>query len=56
MTGERPPLGSSLEQVAQDVGRLHELEVDEHFFDMNRFSVPVEEQIRAVERLRELGT
>ena len=56
MTEERPPLGGSPEQVAQDLGRLRELEVDELFFDMNRFSVPVEEQFRAVERLRALGT
>jgi alkanesulfonate monooxygenase SsuD/methylene tetrahydromethanopterin reductase-like flavin-dependent oxidoreductase (luciferase family) len=52
----RPPLGGSLEQVAQDLGRLRELEVDELFFDMNRFSMPVEEQFLAVERLRALAT
>ena len=56
MTGERPPLGGSPEQVVQDLGRLRELEVDELFFDMNRFSMPVEEQFRAVERLRALAT
>jgi probable F420-dependent oxidoreductase len=53
---ERPPLGGSPEQVAEDLGRLRELEVDELFFDMNRFSIPVEEQFRAVERLRALAT
>jgi alkanesulfonate monooxygenase SsuD/methylene tetrahydromethanopterin reductase-like flavin-dependent oxidoreductase (luciferase family) len=53
---ERPPLGGSPEQVVQDLGRLRELEVDELFFDMNRFSMPVEEQFRAVERLRALAT
>jgi len=52
---ERPPLGGSPEQVAQDLGRLRELEVDEVFFDMNRFFIPVEEQFRAVERLQALA-
>ena len=56
MTGERPPLGGSPEQVVQDLGRLRELEVDELFFDMNRFSMPVEEQFQAIERLRALAT
>ena len=36
--------------------RLRQLEVDELFFDMNRFSIPVEEQFRAVDRLRTLAT
>jgi hypothetical protein len=35
---------------------LRELEVDELFFDMNRFSMPVKEQFQAVERLRALAT
>jgi hypothetical protein len=56
MTEEKPPLGGSPEQVAQDLRRLRELEVDELFFDMNRFSIPVEEQFQAVERLRALAT
>jgi probable F420-dependent oxidoreductase len=52
---ERPPLGGSPEQVSEDLERLRQLEVDELFFDMNRFSIPVEEQLRAVERLRTLA-
>lgn len=52
---DRPPLGGSPEQVAEDLKQLRQLRVDELFFDMNRFSIPVEEQFRAVERLRELG-
>jgi hypothetical protein len=51
---ERPPLGGSPEQVAGDLERLREMEVDELFFDMNRFYIPVEEQFRALERLRAL--
>jgi probable F420-dependent oxidoreductase len=48
----RPPLAGSPEQVAEDLKRLREMEVDELFFDMNRFSIPVEEQFQALERLR----
>jgi alkanesulfonate monooxygenase SsuD/methylene tetrahydromethanopterin reductase-like flavin-dependent oxidoreductase (luciferase family) len=48
----RPPLAGSPEQVAEDLERLREMEVDELFFDMNRFSIPVEEQFQALERLR----
>lgn len=55
MMEERPPLGGSPEQVSEDLERLRQLEVDELFFDMNRFSIPVEEQFRAVERLRALA-
>ncbi len=55
MMEERPPLGGSPEQVSEDLERLRQLEVDELFFDMNRFSIPVEEQFRAVERLRTLA-
>jgi probable F420-dependent oxidoreductase len=54
MMEQRPPLGGSPEQVAEDLERLRQLEVDELFFDMNRFSIPVEEQFRAVDRLRAL--
>ena len=53
---QRPPLGGSPEQVAEDLERLRQLDVDELFFDMNRFSIPVEEQFRAVDRLRTLAT
>jgi hypothetical protein len=31
------------------------MQIDELFFDMNRFSIPVEEQFRALERLRALA-
>jgi len=53
---ERPPLGGSPEQVAEDLERLREMQVDELFFDMNRFSIPVEEQFQALERLRAVST
>jgi hypothetical protein len=53
---ERPPLGGSPEQVAEDLERLREMQVDELFFDMNRFSIPVEEQFQALERLRTVST
>jgi hypothetical protein len=52
---ERPPLGGSPEQVAGDLERLREMGVDELFFDMNRFSIPVEEQFRTIDRLRALA-
>jgi probable F420-dependent oxidoreductase len=50
--GERPPLAGSPEQVAEDLKLLRKMQVDELFFDMNRFSIPVEEQFQALERLR----
>lgn len=31
---------------------MHEMGVDEVFFDMNRYAVPVEEQLKILERLR----
>jgi probable F420-dependent oxidoreductase len=52
---ERPPLSGSPEQVAGDLERLREMAVDELFFDMNRFSIPVEEQFQAIERVRALA-
>jgi alkanesulfonate monooxygenase SsuD/methylene tetrahydromethanopterin reductase-like flavin-dependent oxidoreductase (luciferase family) len=52
---DRPPLGGSPEQVAEDLKRLREMQVDELFFDMNRFSIPVEDQFQALERLRVLA-
>ncbi len=48
----RTPLSGSYEQVAEDFERLREMEVDEVFFDMNRFSIPVEEQFRVLNSLR----
>jgi probable F420-dependent oxidoreductase len=53
--GERPPLAGSPEQVVEDLERLREMQIEELFFDMNRFSIPVEEQFRALERLRALA-
>jgi alkanesulfonate monooxygenase SsuD/methylene tetrahydromethanopterin reductase-like flavin-dependent oxidoreductase (luciferase family) len=53
---EKPLLGGSPEQVAEDLERLCEMQVDELFFDMNRFSIPVEEQFQALERLRAVST
>jgi alkanesulfonate monooxygenase SsuD/methylene tetrahydromethanopterin reductase-like flavin-dependent oxidoreductase (luciferase family) len=52
---DRPPLGGSPEQVAEDIKRLREMQVDELFFDMNRFSIPVEDQFQALDRLRALA-
>lgn len=52
---DRPPLGGSPEQVAEDLKRLREMQVDELFFDMNRFSIPVEDQFHALEHLRALA-
>ena len=48
----RPPLTGSHEQVAEDLGRLRDAGVDEVFFDMNRFSIPVRDQFRLLDRLR----
>lgn len=47
-----PPLSGSQEKVVEDLKRMHELSVDEVFFDMNRYAVPVKEQFRILERLR----
>jgi probable F420-dependent oxidoreductase len=47
-----PPLSGSHEKVVEDLGRLREMGVDEVFFDMNRYAVPVDEQLRLLERLR----
>lgn len=47
-----PPLSGSHDKVAEDLNRMHEMGVDEVFFDMNRYAVPVEEQLKILERLR----
>ena len=47
-----PPLSGSHEKVVEDLERLRGLGVDEVFFDMNRYAVPVKEQFRLLERLR----
>ncbi len=48
----RPPLSGSHEQVVEDLVRLRDFGVDEVFFDMNRFSTPIREQFRLLDRLR----
>lgn len=47
-----PPLSGSHGKVVEDLKRMRELRVDEVFFDMNRYAVPVKEQFRILERLR----
>lgn len=47
-----PPLSGSHEKVVDDLERMRELGVDEVFFDMNRYAVPVKEQFNLLERLR----
>lgn len=47
-----PPLSGSHEKVVEDLERMREIGVDEVFFDMNRYAVPVQEQFRLLERLR----
>ncbi len=49
----RPPLSGSHEQVVEDLRRLRSLAVDEVFFDMNRFEIPPDEQLRMTDRLRD---
>jgi hypothetical protein len=36
----------------EDLERMREMGVDEVFFDMNRYALPVEEQLKLLERLR----
>lgn len=47
-----PPLSGSHEKVVEDLERMREMGVDEVFFDMNRYAVPVREQCRILDRLR----
>ncbi len=47
-----PPLSGSHEKVVEDLQRMRKLGVDEVFFDMNRYAVPVKEQFSLLERLR----
>ncbi|MDP9351657.1 MAG: TIGR03619 family F420-dependent LLM class oxidoreductase [Chloroflexota bacterium] len=47
-----PPLSGSHEKVVEDLKRMRGLGVDEVFFDMNRYAVPVKEQFRLLERVR----
>lgn len=47
-----PPLSGSHGKVAEDLERMRQFGVDEVFFDMNRYAVPVEEQLKMLERLR----
>ena len=48
----KPPLSGSHEKVVEDLTRMRELGVDEVFFDMNRYAIPVKEQFRILKRLR----
>ena len=48
----KPPLSGSHEKVVGDLERMREMGVDEVFFDMNRYAVPVQEQCRILDRLR----
>ncbi len=48
-----PPLSGTHGKVVEDLKRMREMGVDEVFFDMNRYAVPVEEQLRVLERLRD---
>ena len=54
--GERQPLSGSPEQAAGDIERLRGLAVDEVFFDINRFGIPVGEQFGALEEVRALAS
>ncbi len=47
-----PPLSGSREKVVEDLKRMREFGVDEVFFDMNRYAIPVKKQFRILERLR----
>jgi probable F420-dependent oxidoreductase len=47
-----PPLTGSHEKIMEDLERMREMGVDEVFFDMNRYALPVEEQLKLLERLR----
>jgi len=48
----RPPLSGSQAQIADDLKRLRALGVNEVFFDMNRFSITLDQQFRLLDRLR----
>ena len=47
-----PPLSGSHEKVVEDLERMREMGVDEVFFDMNRYAVPIREQCEILDRLR----
>ena len=51
MTGRRPFLGGSPDQVAGDLDRLRELDVD-HVLFTNVIQPPLDEQVRLLERLQ----
>lgn len=48
----RPPLSGSHDQVVDDLRRMSDLGVAEVFFDMNRWSIPLHDQFRILDRLR----
>jgi probable F420-dependent oxidoreductase len=47
-----PPLSGPHEKVVDDLTRMREMGIDEVFFDMNRYAVSVDEQLRILDRLR----
>lgn len=47
-----PPLSGSQEKVVEDLERMRGMGVGEVFFDMNRYAVPIEEQCKTLDRLR----
>ena len=51
MPDERPFLGGSPEQVAEDLARVKDLHVD-HVFFTNLLQPPIDEQVRLLERLQ----
>lgn len=48
-----PPLSGSHGKVVENLERMREMGIDEVFFDMNRYAVPIEEQCRVLDRLRD---
>jgi alkanesulfonate monooxygenase SsuD/methylene tetrahydromethanopterin reductase-like flavin-dependent oxidoreductase (luciferase family) len=52
MEGRRPLLTGSVEQMREDVERLRDLGVDHAFLDLNFGAIPVDEQLKVMERLR----
>jgi alkanesulfonate monooxygenase SsuD/methylene tetrahydromethanopterin reductase-like flavin-dependent oxidoreductase (luciferase family) len=52
MSDNRPFLGGSPEQIADDLNRVRDLGVD-HVFFSNRAAPPVDDQVRLLERLQQ---
>jgi probable F420-dependent oxidoreductase len=53
--GERPPLGGSPEQVAEDLERVGKLGIDHVFFDPGFAETPIDVQLRVLEKIRGLA-